>query len=179
MEVGKVTNKRGSPLASLHRHASISLRVFNEADWQDAYFACYPRVFRALRAVGASSQEAEDALQDACCDALRRRQPIAKVGGWLFVAANRAWRRKRFRDRLLRPFGLAASDNTSTDSRIDLLEALQRLPRRQREVLVARYVVGLDQEETARALGIARGTVAATTTKAARTLREALGKDYR
>ena len=69
---------------------------------------------------------------------------------------------------------MRAEHTTEPELRIDLFEALAGLSRRQREVLVARYVVGLSQEETAAALGIARGTVAATTTQAARALRTRL-----
>ena len=58
--------------------------------------------------------------------------------------------------------------------RIDLFDALRKLPKRQREVLVARYIVGLSQDETASVLRIARGTVAATATQAARALRARL-----
>jgi RNA polymerase sigma-70 factor (ECF subfamily) len=40
-----------------------------------------------------------------------------------------------------------------------LRAALARLPTRERDVVTCRYVVGLSEEETATALGIARGTV--------------------
>jgi RNA polymerase sigma-70 factor (ECF subfamily) len=48
---------------------------------------------------------------------------------------------------------------------------------RQRQVFVARHVLGLSNEETAHALGIADGTVSATNHHALRTLRERLGGD--
>jgi RNA polymerase sigma factor (sigma-70 family) len=58
--------------------------------------------------------------------------------------------------------------------RVDLFDALAKLTRRQREVLVARYILGLSQVEVASALGIARGTVVATTNQAAHALRARL-----
>jgi len=57
---------------------------------------------------------------------------------------------------------------------VTLISELRRLPRRQREVIVARYIVGLSQHETADSLGIAVGTVAATSAQATKKLRERL-----
>jgi RNA polymerase sigma factor (sigma-70 family) len=83
------------------------------------------------------------------------------------------------RARLFRPLEWAriASPAPSAD-RVTLLGELARLPTRQREVLVARYVMGLSQKETADALGIAQGTVSATQAQATKTLRERLGDSY-
>ncbi len=121
--------------------------------------------------MGARPDEAEDALHDAFVRQLEGAE-ISSATGWLFVVALRRWRRRRWRDRIFRPLvGTARATESAADVRIDLFDALRKLTRRQREVLVARYIVGLSQEETANALGIARGTVAATATQAARALR--------
>ncbi len=56
-----------------------------------------------------------------------------------------------------------------------LLSEMRRLSIRQRQVLVARYVLGMTQDETAALLGMARGTVSATTSQAASVLRRRLG----
>lgn len=149
---------------------SVGLEV-NEASWEDAYRASYPQVYRGLIALGARPDEAEDALHDAFVRQLEGAD-ISSVAGWLFVVSMRRWRRRRWRERIFRPLtGTARTAESFPDVRIDLFDALRKLPRRQREVLVARYVVGLSQEETAQVLGIARGTVAATATQAARALR--------
>jgi RNA polymerase sigma factor (sigma-70 family) len=143
----------------------------NEASWEDTYRASYPQVYRGLIALGARPDEAEDALHDAFVRQLEGAE-VTSAAGWLFVVAMRRWRRRRWRDRIFRPLvGTARAAESSTDVRIDLFDALHKLTQRQREVLVARYVVGLSQDETAQALGIARGTVAATATQAARALR--------
>ena len=57
------------------------------------------------------------------------------------------------------------------DTDHDLLEAVRRLPPRQREVVALRYFLDLDAETTAHELGIARGTVSATLHHALKTLR--------
>jgi RNA polymerase sigma factor (sigma-70 family) len=147
----------------------------SETAWDEAYVEAYPEVFRGLVALGARRDEAEDALHDAFVRGLEGAR-ISRAAGWLFVVSLRRWRRRRFRERIFSPLRAVsrAPMTTQPDTRIDLFDALAKLPRRQREVLVARYVVGLSQEETADALGIARGTVAATTTQAARALRTRL-----
>lgn len=144
--------------------------------WEAAYRSAFPRVYRGLLALGARPDEAEDALQDAFVKGLERSQerPVTSVDGWIFVVASRAWRGRRIRERLLLPWTLLLdreAPSSADSSTHDVLAGLRRLPLRQRQVVVARYVVGLSQDETAALLGIARGTVSATTTKALAAMR--------
>jgi RNA polymerase sigma factor (sigma-70 family) len=149
-------------------------REVTKTAWDDAYLTAYPEVYRGLVALGARPDEAEDALHDAFVRGIEGAH-VSRVAGWLFVVSLRRWRRRRFRERIFSPLrAVVRGAATSPEVRIDLFDALAKLPRRQREVLVARYVVGLSQLETAEALGIARGTVAATTTQAAHALRARL-----
>ena len=48
----------------------------------------------------------------------------------------------------------------------EVLAAVRRLPDRQREALVLRFYLGVSEEETARAMGISRGTVKSATSRA-------------
>lgn len=57
----------------------------------------------------------------------------------------------------------------------DLWRGVERLPRRQRQVVVLRYWLDLDIAEVAAALGIAPGTVTATTSQALSRLRAEVG----
>jgi RNA polymerase sigma factor (sigma-70 family) len=136
------------------------------------------KVYRGLIAMGASPEDAEDALQDAFEQALRIETPADKPEGWLFVVALRRWRRHRWRQRIFQPLawiaGTASTDDR--DGQIDLLTELGHLTERQRTVVVARHVLGLSQKETADALGIAAGTVGSIGYHAIRKLRERLGE---
>jgi RNA polymerase sigma-70 factor (ECF subfamily) len=153
----------------------VSQIVVSESAWEDSYERSFAQVFRGLMALGARPDEAEDALHDAFIRGFESGD-IASPAGWLFGVASRLWRRRRWGERLFRPF-IRQKIPSAADalSRIRLFDVLRRLPSRQREVLVALYIVGLSREETARALGIARGTVVATSTQAAEALRVHMG----
>jgi DNA-directed RNA polymerase specialized sigma24 family protein len=59
------------------------------SEWQAIYEVSFPRVFRALVAMGARTDEAEDALHDAFEKGLAQNGDIARPEAWLFVVAMR------------------------------------------------------------------------------------------
>src|SRR5712692_7720018 len=146
--------------------------------WESAYRSAFPSVYRGLLAVGARPDEAEDALHDAFLKGLERGadRPVTSVDGWIFVVSVRAWRARRIRKRVFLPWTVFTDREVPSpaDSAPDVLAALWKLPLRQRQIVVARYVVGLSQDETAQLLRIARGTVSATTTQAIAALRRSM-----
>jgi RNA polymerase sigma factor (sigma-70 family) len=147
------------------------------SEWEDAYRTAFPRVYRGLVALGAHAEEAEDALHDAFMKGLTRpERELTSIEGWIFVVASRSWRRRRIRDRVLLPWTILRDVSAPAPSSAmnDILSAVRALPLRQRQVVVARYIVGLSQLETADLLGISRGTVSATATQATAALRERL-----
>jgi DNA-directed RNA polymerase specialized sigma24 family protein len=137
----------------------------------------YKRVFRALVALGASVDEAGDALQEAYERVLRKDEHIDRLDGWLFVVAQRRWRRARLRRRLFSRLGAASGRTVAPTEPALVLPEVRELPNRQRQVFVARHVLGLSNAETAQALGMAEGTVSATNHQALRALRQRLGGD--
>ncbi len=145
-----------------------------DTTWLGACEAAYPKVYRGLVAMGATAEEAADALQDAFERALSVREPVASPDGWLFIVALRRWKRARWRARLFRPLDMIRGHTLgeSRDDQIDLLTELARLTERQRTVLIGRHALGLSQKEIGELLGIAPGTVGAIAYQATRKLRE-------
>jgi RNA polymerase sigma-70 factor (sigma-E family) len=64
------------------------------------------------------------------------------------------------------PVWSAESAAIAGEDRRELLEAVAGLPRRSREVLALRYYLGLSDPEIAAALGVSRGTVSSTASRA-------------
>ena len=145
--------------------------------WRDLYDREYPRLLRALTAVGGDPAAAEDAAQEAFVKAHRTGlEKIENVTGWLFVVGSReVFKRARQAGRerdvwaSLPPRGDAI--DTVAD-RADLLAALRQLPERQRAVVVARYFYGLTYDEIADHFDIKSGTVGATLHQAIERLRQ-------
>ena len=132
----------------------------------------YPRVVATVALVCGSVATAEDSVQEALARAwerLDRGDPIDRLPAWVTtVALNlarsqmRRWRsERRARDRIgPLQHDLSDAPGASGDAHA-VREALRALPRRQREVTVLRYYLGLDVREIADHLGIAEGTVKA------------------
>jgi len=70
----------------------------------------------------------------------------------------------------------AESAALAGEERREVLRAVARLPRRQREVLVLRYFLDLSDSEIAADLGISRGTVASTASRALAALARQTGE---
>lgn len=83
---------------------------------------------------------------------------------------RRKWNGEHAYDELPEP-ATGAPEHDAADTRHDLWAAMGRLPRKQRAVIVLRFVEDLSEAETARLLGIAPGTVKSQTSKALAKLR--------
>ena len=109
-----------------------------------------------------------------------RRHPAPRA--WVVRTALNAhvswWRRHRREVTLgSHDRAAAASQDPALDS--SLVAALRRLPVRQREVVALRLLLDLDTAATARALGLADGTVASHLHRALAALRRDLGPSLR
>jgi RNA polymerase sigma-70 factor (sigma-E family) len=122
---------------------------------------------------------AEDVVQDAFAGLYRRWSHLSGQDRALgYVRASvlngcRSRLRARVRDERLAaasPATLAAASAEQAvligEEHAAVLAALRRLPDRQREALVLRYYLDLSETETAASMGIGRGTVKSTTSRA-------------
>ena len=153
--------------------------------WRELYEAEYPRLLRALLAIGGDPDAAEDAAQEAFVRAHRTGlERLDRPGAWLLVVGTRELLRNRRRRRVETRFSgmeqekwaergqAQASGADAIGDRADLLAALRQLPDRQRTVVVARYYYGLSYDEIARLFSIKSGTVGATLHQAIERLRQ-------
>ncbi len=155
------------------RHPGVSREEF-----ADFYVGAKDRCLRAAIATGMDPGRAEEATAEAFARAWSRWPTVRLANSpaaWVVrtaVNVDISWWRKRRRELTVpdTPEQLPRHD-TDDDTDHDLLEAVRRLPPRQREVVALRYFLDLDAETTAHELGIARGTVSAALHHALKTLR--------
>jgi RNA polymerase sigma-70 factor (ECF subfamily) len=146
--------------------------------WRELYDLEYPRLLRALLAIGGDPDAAEDAAQEAFVKA--HKQGLATLdrpGAWLLVVGTRELLRQRRRRRAEdeRWAERSSSEPSAFDAvadRADMLAALRQLPERQRTIVVARYYYGLSYDEIASHFDIKSGTVGATLHQAIEKLRQ-------
>ena len=146
--------------------------------WRELYDTEYPRLLRALLAIGGDPDAAEDSAQEAFVRAHRTGlDRLERPGAWLLVVGTRELlrhrRRRRIEDQRWAQRGSPqAPGMDSIADRADLLAALRQLPDRERTVVVARYYYGLTYDEIARLFAIKSGTVGATLHHAIEKLRQ-------
>lgn len=131
------------------------------------YEACAPRLLRLLTAMGGSTSDAEDVLQEAFARLIPRWRHIRRYDdpeAWIRQVAIRLLiskaRRRRTADHWLqRQSAPRSAHMPDQDQIIDLREAMAMLPLKQRAVLVLHYGLDLPVAQIATELGISIGTV--------------------
>jgi RNA polymerase sigma-70 factor (sigma-E family) len=131
---------------------------------------------------------AEDVVQEAFCGLYRRWRSLTDTGKALaYVRSSvingcRSVLRRRGRQ-ASDPAGPAGPPGESAEATAltseehrEVLAAVRRLPDRQREVLVLRFYLDLDEQEIAAALRISRGAVKSTTSRGIAALGRILGE---
>ena len=144
--------------------------------------------FRTAYLLTGSAADAEDAAQVGfvkAWSALPRFRRGAEFRPWLLrIVANEAHNRRRSSKRReslrLRAVAAEASGGAvpspeasviDRDRRHMLLEAVNQLGERDRDILACRYFLELSEQETAEVLGVRRGTVKSRTARALERLR--------
>ena len=118
----------------------------------------YRSMVRLAHLITGSNEVAEDLVQDSFVRLYHRWGKVDQPGAYLrmtVINRCRSWHRRRRleRERSLRP----VPESMASDPR-ELLDALARLPLRQRTALVLRFYVDLTEADVARALGCRPGT---------------------
>lgn len=139
-------------------------------------------LLRVARALTDNRQQAEDLVQDALAKLAGRwrhvSNPEAYVRRVLYHSQVNWWRRRsRVRETptLVVPDQVVSDATIGVDRRLDIQAALALLGRRQRAVLVLRYLEDLPEADVAEILGCSVGTVRSQTHRALARLRTAPG----
>jgi RNA polymerase sigma-70 factor (sigma-E family) len=131
---------------------------------------------------------AEDVVQEAFCGLYRCWHGLSDPGKALSYlrssvinGCRSALRRRRRQAGLDRSTGDAPGESAEATALIgeehrQVLTAIRSLPARQREALVLRFYLDLDEEEIAASMRISRGTVKSTTSRALAALGRILGE---
>jgi RNA polymerase sigma factor (sigma-70 family) len=119
--------------------------------------------FRAAYRILGDRDQAEDAAAEALVRTYDKWSKVSKLDyrdAWVMrVAANVAIDVVRKRKDLPEPAASVTQVDQEVATRLTLVSALARLSKRQREVVVMRYLAGLQESEVAEALGMSVNTV--------------------
>ncbi|HLF42547.1 MAG TPA: sigma-70 family RNA polymerase sigma factor [Acidimicrobiia bacterium] len=161
----------------IEEHVSLSDPAFLPS-FEGFYRASWQQIYRAVAISINDPDLGREAVDEAMVRAYERWKKVSTMAnpeGWVFrVALNWAvsrLRRRKLRFRSGEPVGFFQNPEMAD---LRLVEAVRRLPHRQREVVVARYLLDMSEADTAQALGIPRGTVKSRLSRALSTLKEVL-----
>ncbi len=157
----------------------MDMRREPDLDFEAAFDELFPKAQRLARRITGSAASAEDVAAEAMARAYARWRKVRKMGhrdAWVLrVATNLAIDRVR----RTRPEAEHVETADATDDviavRMTLAAALAQLPRRQREAVVLRHLIGYSEADTAEALGVSAGTVKTHVHRGLAALRERLG----
>ena len=140
--------------------------------WGALYEQIRPNLVRALAAASGTYEGVEDAIQEAFAVAMKEAPAeLRSPEAWLFVVALNKLRTQQRRARLAARLHLVAPaqphEYDQVLVRADVVATLAHLSERERTLLVAKYYIGMSQEEIARHMGMRRGTVASVISRAA------------
>jgi RNA polymerase sigma factor (sigma-70 family) len=168
-----VPQRRAEPDdAELVRRAQLG----SAAAFEQLVRAHGPNLYRYLAVRLRNESDALDALQETLTAAWQGLPSLRRPGGfrpWLVgIAAHKATDIVRARGRTSETDVAAAV--AADESVLEIREAIDALPERQRHVLLLRYLVQLSEEEVARVLDVRVGTVKSRSARARRALMELL-----
>ncbi|WP_112238982.1 SigE family RNA polymerase sigma factor [Kribbella monticola] len=161
------------------------MRRRDEVDFTEFATAAVRRLRRTAYLMCGDWHRAEDAAQDALVRVYKAWNRLDHGGGLNTYAhkavvsvvldqAKKPWRREHVVDQ---PVEELLADAVGTiDDRLLVVEALTRLPPRQRACVVLRYYADLSIEDTATALDIGAGAVKSQSSRGLATLRHLLNR---
>jgi RNA polymerase sigma-70 factor (sigma-E family) len=170
-----LTKPAVTPRTGGREDAAVHGAASAEREVTELYEARALEMIRLAHVILGDRQRAEDIVQEAFCGLYRRWGQLSDTANAVSYLRScvlngcRSAMRRRGRWSV-RPGGeppaatgeavvSAEAAVLTLEERREVVAALRRLPRRQREALVLRFYLGLSADESAAAMGIAPGTV--------------------
>jgi RNA polymerase sigma-70 factor (sigma-E family) len=168
-DVGPDAHRQVSELFQTHALGLVRLAVFMVGD----------------------QQTAEDVVQDAFLGLYRNwsrlqdtANPVGYIRASVLNGCRLVHRKNSRRDRATLVLMEKAEDAASAESAVildaanrEVLDALRRISRRQREAVVLRYYLEMSEEEAAQAMHVSRGTVKSATSRGLKALARMLKEE--
>jgi RNA polymerase sigma factor (sigma-70 family) len=150
--------------------------------FEEAFDDLFARAFRVARRILGDAATAEDVAAEALARAFAHWRKIGDQPwreGWVVrVATNLALDIARGRNRMTEAdVGEEGREDDDVAIRLALVDAMARLPKRQREVVALRHLAGLSEAETAAALKVSAGSVKTHLHRGLAALRSCLGPE--
>jgi RNA polymerase sigma factor (sigma-70 family) len=150
--------------------------------FEEAFDDLFARAFRVARRILGDAATAEDVAAEALARAFAHWRRIGDQPwreGWVVrVATNLALDVARGRNRMTEAdVGEEGREDDDVAIRLALVDAMARLPKRQREVVALRHLAGLSEAETAAALKVSAGSVKTHLHRGLAALRSRLGPE--
>jgi RNA polymerase sigma-70 factor (sigma-E family) len=158
--------------------AAVTIDLAFEEAFEDLYVRAYGVAYQLL----GRRSESEDVAQETLARAfVRWRRIRGYAEAWVVrVAGNQAidsWRRRQRIDSDADAERRGDSSPGPDGQRVDLHRALDTLSRRQREVIVLRFLADLPEADVAKALGCSVGSVKQHASRGLATLRASMSVD--
>jgi RNA polymerase sigma factor (sigma-70 family) len=164
-------------LLSLDRTDPIAAPTATAADFDEAFWPLFLLAFRAAFRILRDTPAAEDVAAEVLGKLHARWGRLGAAAhrdAWVVRAATNGALDvvRRGAPPAMEHSPVAFEDHSA--SRLVLVSALRDLPRRQREVIALKYLVGLPEDDVARVLGIGAGSVRRHAARALERLRKGL-----
>jgi len=163
-----------APMSAVEQDASVMSA--DPGGLEQVYREHAPRLWRALVAYSGDREIADDSLAEAFAQAVGRGDALRVPERWVWVAAFRIAAGELKARRLRAPVGQTPPPVEASEA-VELLEALTRLPPKQRAVLVLHYYGGYKSREIALIVGSTAATVRVHLSAGRRRLRALLEVD--
>jgi RNA polymerase sigma-70 factor (ECF subfamily) len=157
----------------------VGTQVEELPEFEAEFNRLFSRAYAVARRLIGDGMAAEDVAAEALIRTYvhwRRVRAYEHREAWVArVATNLAL--KAARQQPTATASVCADPSDATTLRLALVAALDRLPRREREAVVLRYLADLSIDDVARTMGVSAGTIKQSVHRALRTLRSNQGID--